>query len=139
MRFFLDENETVAVLPPLRAVLFDHEFVPVEDLGFTGRDDKQLFPDVAALGFDAIITRDRNQLADPEERKSLMDNNLHWIGHREPAASGLLLVASISAAYLAALPHIIVELSAVSGPSAFHVSNLPIERGQRIKSRLLKL
>lgn len=138
MRFFLDENETSAVLPPLRAVFFDHEFKHAHELGFGGRTDTALIAEVAALGFDAIITRDRNQLRDPTERQAYVDAGIHWIGHSEPAADGLLLIATISAAYLAAMPHVLEELANVSCPTAFRVKKFGLEREQRLAVHPIK-
>jgi hypothetical protein len=36
MRFFLDENETPAILPPLSTVFFHHEFRTAHDEGLSG-------------------------------------------------------------------------------------------------------
>lgn len=138
MKFFLDENETEAILPPLRTVFFDHEFVPASSLGTVGLDDQDLFPAVAEGGFDALITRDRNQLANPAERHSLHENGLHWIGHREPGCRGLLLIASITASYVAALPYIIEAMTSATEPTAFHVKNLGTQPGQRYRAHPLK-
>ncbi|SNS76317.1 hypothetical protein [Actinomadura mexicana] len=138
MRFFLDENETEAVLPPLRHVFFNHEFVSANEIGVRGFDDRDLFPTVAEHGFDAIITRDRRQLVDPAECRSLFDNGLHWIGHRDSGVGGLLLIATISAAYLAALPFILEEMAEAAEPTAFFVRNVPMMPSQRVKIKPLK-
>jgi hypothetical protein len=138
VRFFLDENETSAVLPPLQAVFFEHEFKHAAELGFGGRTDTELITEVAELGFDAIITRDRNQLRNPAERQAYVDAGIHWIGHAEPAADGLLLIATISAAYLAAMPHVFEGLTNAVCPTAFHVKKFGLLPEQRLKVRPIK-
>ncbi|WP_406365320.1 hypothetical protein [Streptomyces sp. NBC_00645] len=139
MRFFLDENETPAILPPLRAVFFHHEFVTALDEGLSGVLDKELIHEVSARGFDAIMTQDRNQLSNREERDALIETGLHWIGHRQPDAEGLLYIVNSTAAYLAAMPHVLDEMSSVTGAHAFHVRNLPLQKGQRVTVSRLKL
>lgn len=138
MRFLLDENESPAVLPPLRIVLFDHEFVSAEEAGLRGVDDPVLFELAAQQGFDAIITKDHQQLHKLAEVRSLLDNDLHWIGHHEPAATGVRMIAAVSAAYLVALPHIVEELASVTEPTAFIVKGIPGERAQRYTPKPIK-
>ncbi|MCL6735037.1 MULTISPECIES: hypothetical protein [Streptomyces] len=43
-----------------------------------------------------------------------------------------------TAAYLAAMPHILDEISNVTGAHAFHVRNLPLLKGQRVTVSRLK-
>lgn len=133
MKFFLDENESPAVLAPLRAVFFRHEFVTAHDEQLRGTLDPDLIREVKGRGFDAIMTQDRNQLSDRVERAAYIETGLHWIGHREPDASGLQLIAATASAYLAAMPHILDALSQVTGAHAFRVVNFPLQAGQRVK------
>lgn len=138
-RFFLDENESPAVLPPLRAVYFQHEFRSADEEGLRGALDPALIAEVAERGFDAIMTQDRNQLSNRDERRMYIETGLHWIGHSEPDASGLLLIATTAAAYLSAMPHIIDGMAEVTGAHSFHVRNIPLESGQRLRKNRLKL
>lgn len=138
MKFFLDENESPAILEPLRAVYFQHEFRSAEQENLRGTLDVELIAAVHTRGFDAVLTQDRNQLRNREERQAYIDTGLHWIGHAEPDASGLILIASTAAAYLAAMPHIIEEMEQVTDAHAFHVRNLPLQLGQRLTVRRLK-
>ncbi|MGW7195560.1 PIN-like domain-containing protein [Streptomyces chryseus] len=138
MKFFLDENETPAILAPLRGVFYEHTFQSAHDEGLTGVLDTELIHEVSQRGFDAIMTQDRNQLSNRSERTALIDTGLHWIGHRQPEAEGLLYVVNSSAAYLAAMPHILTEVSSVTGAHSFHVRNLPLLKGQRVTVSRLK-
>ncbi|SPF02399.1 hypothetical protein SMA5143A_3154 [Streptomyces sp. MA5143a] len=72
------------------------------------------------------------------ERDALIETGLHWIGHRQPDADGLLYIVNSTAAYLAAMPHILDEISNVTGAHAFHVRNLPLLKGQRVTVSRLK-
>lgn len=138
MRFFLDENESPAILEPLRAVYFQHEFRSAEDEDLRGTLDVELIRAVHARGFDGVLTQDRNQLRNRDERQAYIETGLHWIGHAEPDASGLVLIASTAAAYLAAMPHIIETTEQLTDAHAFHVRNLPVQLGQRLTVRRLK-
>ncbi len=138
MRFFLDENESPAILHPLRAVYFQHEFSSADEESLRGTLDVELIHEVARRGFHAILTQDRNQLSNRDERQAYIDTGLHWIGHTEPDARGLLLIATTSAAYLAAMPHIINEIGQATDAHSFHVKNLPLEAGQRLRVNRLK-
>lgn len=138
MRFFLDENESPAILPPLRAVYFHHEFRSAEEEGLRGALDPALIAEVGKRGFDAILTQDRNQLSNRDERGAYIATGLHWVGHREPDAEGALLIATTAAAYLSAMPHIIDQMAEVTGAHSFHVRNIPLESGQRVKVNRLK-
>lgn len=138
MRFFVDENETDAILPPLRATFLQHEFRGSKEEELGGIDDIPLFAIVAERGFDALITRDSNQLDDRDERRALIESGLHWIGHKQPGASGELGIALTSAAYMAAMPHIVSALPTVEQPHAFHVKGLASQEGQRVKIRKLQ-
>lgn len=129
MRFFLDENESPAILAPLRSVYFQHEFTSAEDEGLRGCLDPQLIAEVARRGFDAILTQDRNQLSDRDERQAYIDHGIHWIGHSVPDASGLLLIATTAAAYLSAMPHVVDRMSQATGAHSFHVRNIPLQKG----------
>lgn len=138
MRFFLDENETPAILEPLKTIFIGHEFRSAHDEGLSGELDPALIAEVSRRGFDAIMTQDRNQLADRTERAALIKHGLHWIGHRQPDAAGLLYIAISSAAYLTAMPYIIETMSEATGAHSFHVRNIPLQQGQRVHIGLLK-
>ncbi|MCT7353608.1 hypothetical protein N4P33_15710 [Streptomyces sp. 15-116A] len=139
MKFFLDENESPAVLAPLRTVFFRHEFTSAHDEGLRGTLDPDLIREVKDRGFDAIMTQDRNQLSNRDERAAYIETGLHWIGHREPDAAGLQLIAATASAYLAAMPHILDALSQVTGAHSFRVVNFPQQAGQRVRINPLSL
>ena len=138
MRFFLDENESQVVLEPLRLLYRSHEFVPWQDEGLGGLDDIPLIQELGSRQYDALITRDKNQLSDPDERHALIDGHLHWIGHKEPAP-GLAGIAGLVAGYISAFPHILDGLNTAQEITAFHVSRVPREPGQRVRIRPIRV
>lgn len=138
MRFFLDENESQVVLEPLRLLYMSHEFVLWQDEGLGGLDDIPLIRELSRRRFDALITRDKNQLSDPDERRALIDGHVHWIGHKEPEP-GLAGIASLVAGYISAFPHILDGLNAAQETTAFHVSRVPREPSQRVRTRPIRV
>jgi hypothetical protein len=113
----LDANETAVILPVLIEVYGnEHTFRTASQEKLAGEDDIPLFAELHRRDFGAIITRDRNQLRDPDERTALREANLHWIGHKEPKTQGLDIISTLGAGYLAAFPHVLKGLEAAEGP-----------------------
>jgi hypothetical protein len=133
LKLFLDNNESDAILTPLRAVFIRHEFRSAGEEGLADFDDLSLFPVLASRKFSAIITRDLNQLRDPNERAGLRKAGLHWIGHRAPAAEGELAIALTAAAYLAALPFFFDRAESLTSPHSFRVQGVGSLAAQRVK------
>ncbi len=133
MKFFLDNNETPQILSVLAPVYRQHEFRTAVEEHLTDLLDIPLFQELSNRGFDAIITRDRNQLGDPAERGALRSAGLHWIGHKEPNTEGISIITSLTAGYLSAFPHILNEISAATCPLSFRVQAIPRELKQRVK------
>jgi hypothetical protein len=131
VKFFLDENETVALLPPLREVFYQDEFRSSGEESLLGMDDVPLLKAIRARGFEAIITRDRVQLT-ADELDTLIGNNLHWIGHKPPPLNGVGAVAMLASAYLAALHWTLPILRNAKEPMKISVRNIPYQQEQRI-------
>ncbi|NKR24059.1 PIN family toxin-antitoxin system, toxin component [Rhodococcus hoagii] len=133
MKFFLDNNETPQILSVLAPVYHTHSFRTASEEGLNDVLDVPLFYELKARGFDAIITRDRNQLAIPDEKLALRDCGLHWIGHKEPTTEGISIITSLTAGYLSAFPHIISQIEGATRPLSFRVQAIPRELKQRVK------
>lgn len=133
MKFFLDNNETPQILGVLAPVYHQHEFRTAFEEDLTDLLDIPLFHELSSRGFDAIITRDRNQLGDPHERRALRSCGLHWIGHKEPSTDGISIITSLTAGYLSAFPHIISQISSATCPLSFRVQAIPRELKQRVR------
>lgn len=138
MRFLLDENELPAILEPLQYIYKDHHFEWAPREFGSGTLDIPLFERMRERGYDALITRDRNQLANPAERRALAYNRIHWIGHRTPSESGVRLLSSLTATYVAAFPHILGALNNESESVTLHIKNLPQSPSQWVQKRYLQ-
>lgn len=137
VKFLIDENVNDGVEGPLTSIFFNHQFVTVHGQGWAGVADDSLFGRMAENGFDALITRDKAQLTDPNERNGLRDRGLHWIGVTSPKFSGLKGLSLETAAVIAALPYVLDDLITSPAPTAFHIRGVPTEHDQRVKSELI--
>ncbi|WP_228002115.1 hypothetical protein [Nocardia australiensis] len=137
MRFFLDNNETDAILPVLKLVFHEHEFRTAAEEKLQDALDIPLFYELRSRTFDAIVTRDKNQLSRADEKAALRESGLHWIGHRDPNTEGINIITSLTAGYLSAFPHILKHLERRPEPTAFHVKAVERSPGQRVAIRPL--
>ncbi|MFR9750602.1 hypothetical protein ACL02S_06155 [Nocardia sp. 004] len=135
MRFYLDANETDAILPVLRLVFPNQVFRTAAEEELMDELDIPLFTELKRRAFDAIITRDKNQLADLDEKNALRNSGLHWIGHKDPNTEGISIITSLTAGYLSAFPHILGHLDRATNPTAFHVKAVERDPRQRVRIR----
>ena len=126
MRFLLDENETSAILDPLRFIYKGHQFEHASDVFGKGTLDLDLIPQMRNAGFDCLITRDGNQLQIDAERQALVEHGIHWIGHRKPPGKGAHMISTLTATYVAAFPHIIGALKNATESRSIRVYNFPV-------------
>ena len=134
MRFLLDENVIESVYDPLTVIFEGHEFSTVHRENWSGLLDIPLFEKMTQHGFHALITHDLAQLTNPDERNSLRNHGLHWIGVKEPRFSGVKGISLETAAVVAALPYVLDDLATCVTPTAFHVIGLPSEHKQRVRT-----
>lgn len=62
MKFFIDHNLSPQLIKPILAIHPRHTFLCALEEQLTKTDDIPLFSELVKRGFEAIITRDRNQL-----------------------------------------------------------------------------
>lgn len=122
-KFHLDENFPPQVAAALRAIWPRHHFTTNDKLRLSGTRDLKLFPALAQTDHHAIITFDRRQLGDGidlAERKSLVENGLHWIGipMAPEGTKGARVFARATAILVAGLPHVLDDWR--SDPHAYH-------------------
>lgn len=92
----------------------------------------EVLHELASRRFDAIITRDRNQLLDHDERRALIDSGLHWLGAKDTQVGGLKGISLDCASITIGLAIVLPEL--LSGRQhAFTFRALPHQREQRVK------
>jgi hypothetical protein len=132
LKFLLDENANAGSLSTLRTFFSMHTFDHVTEVGWGAIDDLVLFAEMERAGYQALITRDKNQLTDPAERRGLHSHGLYWFGVKDPQTPGLLGLAIETSALLAGLPHVLADLPAE--PTGFQLKKVPGERTQRVKN-----
>ena len=130
MRFLVDQNANREIPRVLSALYDTHGFEHAYDLGWSELNDLTLFDTMRDEGFDALITRDKNQIADRTERQKLKDCGLHWIGYRSPKPPGILGIALETATALAGMPFVLAHDR--EHPTAFRLKGIQAEQGQRL-------
>ncbi|MBB2921280.1 hypothetical protein [Cellulomonas cellasea] len=137
MRFFLDENLPATLREPLSAVYYDHDFVSGHGTDLVGEPDLALFPALAARGYDALVTQDKAQLSDEDERRALYDAGLHWVGLSMKSHKGLRGIALMSAAVVAGVSYVLDDWR--SEPHAYRLRGVESEASQRVKCEAVRL
>ena len=131
MRFFIDHNLSPQLLSPLVSIHPKHGFRCALQEDLAAAKDIPLFSELVDRQFEAIITRDRNQLADPDECAALRASGLHWLGVKDTGVPGLLGLALDSAAITVGLTIVLPDLE--SGQQAYRFPAIPHQHRQRAK------
>lgn len=109
MRFIADSNILGPTVDLLRTIFSEHEFATTLANGVEDMDDIPLFSFAAEHGYNAIITKDREQWRDLNERAALDESGLHWIGHRTKDHSGLRGLALQAATVISGLAFVLAD------------------------------
>lgn len=131
MKFFLDHNLSPQLIKPILAIHPKHTVRSALEERLTTTDDIPLFAELVRRRFEAIITRDRNQLAEPAERTALGSSGLHWLGVKDTHTRGLLGIALDTAAITIGLTMVLPELTGEQ--RAFRFPAMPHQESQRAK------
>lgn len=133
MKIYLDENMPPFAAQPLAQVYPSHSFQTPDNEQLRGVDDIPLMSTLGERGFDAIVTRDRAQLKDPNEREAVADSGLRWIGVPNKKLHGLEQVTITVSTLIAGL-RFVFEYTP-SGPTSYQLLSIPHTETQRIKIR----
>lgn len=119
MRLLVDENTALQLMEPLRHLLRAHEVKHVSEIGWRGKKDQLLLGDAGRAGYEAFLTLDQAQLADPDECRAIRDSGMHHIRY-EQRVQGLDGLALAIGAVIAAMPAVMTHLedAGSSGSSA---------------------
>nr|WP_246335695.1 hypothetical protein [Microcella alkalica] len=131
----MDENLPPFVVEPLRVVYSQHVFRTCDEERLRGMEDVPLLSTLRARAFDAIVTRDRAQLKNPEEREAVAASGLRWIGVADKKLRGLEQL-TITVSTLIAGMRFVFEHDP-QGPTSYALQTVPHGETQRIKIRLL--
>ena len=130
MRFLVDQNANREIPRTLAALYVKHHFSHAYDEGWGALTDLELFETMRAEGYDALVTRDRNQLSNRTERKALKDCGLYWIGYASPKKPAMLGIALETATVLSGLPFFLAHDREV--PTAFRLKGVLAQPSQRL-------
>lgn len=123
MKILVDENVPIQILELARLYLVGHQVDHVDNLRWKRKKDRAVFRDAQTRGYNAILTNDQNQLADPEELKALRQAKLHHVLYpNPPRGSGTAGQARVLGSVLATLPAIVVFLERAEEPQVISVS-----------------
>lgn len=131
MKFFVDHNLSPTLIGTVSPMHPDHDFRCARDESLMAEHDIPLFTKLTHRRFDAIITRDGNQLVDPDEMQALVNSGLHWLGISPAKGKGLLGIALDSAAITVGLTMVLPDLE--RHQSAVRFRAIPHQREQRVK------
>lgn len=97
MRVLIDEDTAVQLLEPLQHLLPRHTVNHVGMIRWKGKKDRSVLNDARNAGYDAFITRDRNQFSDPAECAAIKKSQLHHIRYaqRREGMAGLGLALAV--------------------------------------------
>jgi predicted nuclease of predicted toxin-antitoxin system len=127
VKILLDENTPVQVLPILRQVLPGHQIDHVTQLAWSSKKDKHLIPDAAKRGYGMIVTKDSDQLNDPDECRIIKRSKMHHVRYRQ--RNGLAALGRSVGAIVAAMHGVAGEADRASRQLLFRVHG--IEGGPR--------
>ncbi len=133
MRVYLDENLPPFVAKPLSVVYQDHSFATCEEEGLRGVEDVPLLQTLRDRGFDAIVTRDRAQLKNPDERRAVAESGLRWIGVADKRLSGLEQITITVSTLIAGMRFVFTHEP--DGPTSYALNTVPHTQLQRVKIR----
>jgi hypothetical protein len=128
MRVLIDEDTAVQLLQPLRHLLPQHTVDHIGTLNWKGKKDRRVYADAKAAGYDVIITRDSNQLSDPDECSAIKRAGIHHVRYSQKR-KGMPGLGLALGAVIAAMPLVMEELDQVGGQRLIHVVGL--EPGRR--------
>lgn len=114
MDILLDEQVPEHVLEPLRLLLPRHRIDHVQQIGWKGKQDLHLIPDMTRRGYAALVTADVDQLENHEECRAIKKAGIHHIRF-DRSGSGMAMTASAIATVIAGLPLVVPRLEGASG------------------------
>jgi len=125
VKILLDENVPVQALDVLRRTLrgieVDH-FDKRPGKPWKGKKDRFLLPDAMAAGYDVIVTKDVNQLSDPEETRIIRETGIHHIRFRQ--GDGVAGYARAVGSLIVAMPDVVADLNAATGQRLIRIFGL---------------
>jgi hypothetical protein len=114
MNLLLDEQVPEHALGPLRTLLPRHRIDHVQQIGWKGKPDLNLIPDMSRRGYAALVTADVDQLEDYEECRAIKKAGIHHIRF-DLSGKGVAMAAGAIATVVAGLPLVVPRLEREPG------------------------
>lgn len=123
MRILLDEDVPRQVVDVLKHVLRGHVVDHVHLIKWSGKPDNMIYRDASRAGYDAVVTNDAAQMADPDECREVKRAGLHRISYkqRHPGLQGLAIAVG---SLVAAMPGVVDILSNADGQRLVHITGI---------------
>lgn len=137
MKVYLDENLPSFAAQPLAQVYPMHRFRTPDDEDLRGVEDIPLLSTLRVREFDAIVTRDRAQLKDVNERSAVAESGLRWIGVPDKKLKGLEQITVTISTLIAGLRFVFEHQP--TGPTSYELKSIPHTASQRIAIREIRL
>jgi hypothetical protein len=115
VKLLLDEDVPLQLLEPLRHLLPGHEVDHVGKIGWKGKKDRNLLPDAAQRGYQALLTNDSAQLDSVEESRAIRDSGLHHIRYHQETRRGIDGLATAMGSVVAGIRSVVMDLEAADG------------------------
>jgi PIN like domain len=109
MRVLLDEDVPVPLIKLVRHLLKGHDVDHVEEIGWKGKTDVNIYKDARARGYDVVITNNIRQLNDPDECDAIKKSGRHVVLYNMD--DGLQGLALASGAICAAIRPAVEDLA----------------------------
>jgi len=127
VKILLDENVPIQTLDLLRRVARGHQVDHVNGLKWKGKKDTFLLPDAANAGFDILVTKDSNQLEDPDECRLIRRSGVHHVRFRQ--GDGIRGLGAAVASVIVAMPQVIAELELPDGQRLVRIEGInPVKK-----------
>ncbi len=129
MKILLDEQVPQPALSPLVHLLPRHQVDHVHTIGWKGKKDLRLLPDLAGRGYEVLVTADVNQLYRQEECKLIKKYGFHHVRF-EQTGTGVAATASAIATIVAGLTAVLPELEKADGQRLVLLKPVRCNKGQ---------
>jgi predicted nuclease of predicted toxin-antitoxin system len=123
VKILLDENVPVQAQPVLERTLRGHDVAHVQGVQWKGKRDEFLLPDAAKRGYHVFVTKDNNQLNDPDQTSLIRKSKLHHVRF-DQGNRGVSDYARAVGCLVAAMYDVMEELQAADGQRLVKITKL---------------
>ncbi len=123
MKVLVDENSAVQLVAILAHLLPRHRIDHVTLIGWSGKKDIPLLADAASKGYHVLLTKDNQQLDNPDETKAILRAGIHHVRYTQ-TVRGIVGLGLAMGAIAAAMPLIMKELETAASQRLVRIPRL---------------